>query len=57
MRIHPHTPQARAFEGVTRRAAQRIRGENVTLGWREAVPVIVVTTVLAGSLLLAIWLR
>jgi len=57
MRIHPHTPQARAFEGVTKRAAQRIRGENVTLGWRDAVPVIVVTTVLAGSLLLAIWLR
>ena len=53
MKIHPHTPQARAFEGATRRAAQRIHGESVTLGWREMVPVVTITITLLGALLAA----
>ena len=55
MKIHPYTPQARAFEGATKRAAQRIHGENVTLGWREAATVITIGVTLLGALLAA-WL-
>jgi hypothetical protein len=53
MKIHPYTPQARAFEGATKRAAQRIHGEGVTLGWREAVPVVTIAITLLGALLAA----